>query len=154
MEKITIDIAGLEVVERIFHRLRDLFRKRRIRIVRQPMVLAIARGELGLDKEAGAGHHAFGDCDGEGFAYGGFEIVFPLIRGVDGAKTRFDREVSQPGGLGFLPGGSVDEGGQTQTLPNGPCDRGLLIVGLILVGRFVQMVVVGENARRCDCEQK
>jgi hypothetical protein len=109
VQHVAVDVIGAEVLERAGHRLRDLCRERRGRIVRQPVILSRQVRELGLEEHVGARDHAGAVGGGESLAHARLDVVTALIRGVDAAKARAQRLFRERGGAVFLPGGAVQE---------------------------------------------
>src|SRR4051812_6247889 len=99
----------MQMLERAGERLRDLDSRRRGRIVRKAMVLAVAISELGLEKKLVAADGAVGDRVRQRVAQGSFEIVLALIGRIERAKAGAQRERDQLRGAVFLPRGAVDE---------------------------------------------
>src|SRR2546425_34597 len=74
-----------------------------------PVALAVPVGELRLEEQLLARHDACAVRGGEALADAGLEVVAPLVRGVDAAKARSQRELGHRGGAVFLPGRAVEE---------------------------------------------
>src|SRR6266511_1492511 len=73
------------------------------------MILAIDVGELRLEKQLVAPHDPAGDRFRDSGADTSFEVVPPLVRGIDASEPRFDRQSRETLGLIFFPRGAVDE---------------------------------------------
>ena len=117
MQHVAVDVVGAEMLERAGHRLGDLRGQAGGRVVRQPVVLAALIGELRLQEQIRARDDARAVGGGEPLTDAGFEVVAPLVRGVDTAEARAQRELGERGGAIFLPGGAVEEiGGGSRTL--------------------------------------
>src|SRR5204862_299890 len=106
MQHIRVDRVDLQMLERARKRLPHLHRDVGVRIVRKAMILRVDVRELRLQEELLAAHAARLDrC-----ADGRFEVMPPLIRGVDAAKAGLDREPHAALRVVFFPGGAVEEG--------------------------------------------
>ena len=73
------------------------------------MVLSALVSEFGLQEKIGAGGHAGAIGGGQALADSGFEVMLSLVGGVDGAKTRAQRQFSKTRSAVFLPGGAVEK---------------------------------------------
>jgi hypothetical protein len=112
-----VDVAGAEMLQRTGQRLRDLLAGFRLRIVGQRVILPrltlpAGVGELGLQKQVVAGDDAGLIGGSQAFAHSGLEVVAALIGGVDGAKSRAQREFGERGGAVFFPGSAVEKSGR------------------------------------------
>src|SRR5579872_1109163 len=97
------------MLERTRERLRHLHRKRRLRIVGQPMVLTALICELGLQEEFFASRHSRAKRCGHAFADGCLKVMSPLVRRVYGAESRSQCEFGQSSGSIFFPRGAIQE---------------------------------------------
>jgi hypothetical protein len=94
VENKAVHVVRAEMLKRTGHRLRNLDGKSCGRIVRQAMVLTILIGELGLEKNVGAGNYASAIDGGQSLSDSGFKVVAALVGRVDAAKSRADGEFS------------------------------------------------------------
>lgn len=88
MQHIAVDIVGAEMFEGTRHRLRHLLCERCRRIVGKPMILSAAVGELCLQKKILASHQSAAIGLRNRLSHASFEVVPPLIGGIDGAEPR------------------------------------------------------------------
>ena len=98
-----------EVLERARERLRDLRRDRRVRVVRQAVVLPVAERELGLQEQLVARHRRRLAADRRADA--GLVVVLALVRGVDAAEAGRRARRARALGRVLLPRGAVEEVG-------------------------------------------
>ena len=109
VQQVAVDVIRSQMFQRASHGLFDLHRQASRWIVGQAMVLAGPIGEFRLQKNLGAGDQAFAISSRQRFADSGFVVMPPLIRGVDGAKTGAQRQVSERCCAFFFPGGAVEK---------------------------------------------
>ena len=93
------------MLERAGKRLLHLPPERRVRIVRQPVVLPAHVGELGLQEQLIARDPGGRDRRPDP----GLEVVLALVRRVDAPEPDLQRQPGQPLGAVLLPRGAVDE---------------------------------------------
>src|SRR5215207_3998190 len=74
-------------IERLTHLSCDV----RVRVVGQAVVVSALIGKLRLNKERFALYRARSKCGRDGGTNTRFNIMFALVRSVDGAKSTFDR---------------------------------------------------------------
>ena len=109
MQDVAVDVVGAEMLERAGHRLRDLDRQRRARVVGQPVVLPGLVRELRLQEQILACDDAGAVGRGQSLTDAGLVIVPPLVRGVDAAEARPEGELGEGRRSLLLPGGAVQE---------------------------------------------
>src|SRR3954467_9575244 len=94
-------------------RLRHLNRESRRRIVRQPMILTRLISELGLEEKLGTRDDAGAVSRSQRFTDSHLEVVPPLIRRVDAAKSGAQRKFGERSRAFFLPRCSVKQVGNS-----------------------------------------
>jgi hypothetical protein len=82
-------------------------------IVGQAMVLASLVSEFGLQEKIVAGGYAFAIGSAQCFSDCGFEVMFALIGGIDGAEAGAQGEFGQRGRAILFPGGAVEKCGKS-----------------------------------------
>ena len=93
-----------------------LDRDRCIGLVGQAMILPFSKGELGLQEEVAACYQALGNGRGDAPPDSGLIIMPALIGGIDAAKALVQRQLGQPLGFLFLPGGAIEEARNLQAV--------------------------------------
>ena len=87
MQQITVDVIGVEVIERTGERLLHLSGKLGAGIVGKAVVLSALVGKFSLQEKVIPGSESRTIGSGEAFAHGGFEVVFSLVGSIDSAKA-------------------------------------------------------------------
>src|SRR5205823_6343105 len=104
VQHVTVDALDAQVLQRARIRLFHLPPDRRLRVIGKPRILPGAKSELGLNEELSTSDARTAHCRPDAR----FEIMFALIRGVDAAKARLEREQGQRLGLVLLPRRAVN----------------------------------------------
>src|SRR5580704_9018199 len=99
-----VDVIRSQMFERTGHGLGDLGGEIGLGVVRQTMILTVAVGEFRLKEKIRPSDNAGVVRSGESFADSGFEVMPPLVGGVDAAEAGLERELNQGSGAVFLPG--------------------------------------------------
>lgn len=112
MQHEAVDMVGPEMLQRTGQRLCDLKGNTRREIVGQTVVLAARVREFRLQEKIGARYHTCAIGGGQSLTDSGFEVMPPLVGGVDPAKACAERQFGKGCGAVFLPGCTVEEGGR------------------------------------------
>jgi len=94
VQHVAVNVIGPDVLERAGHGLRDLRGKVGLRIVGQPVILTVLVGELGLEKQLSARHHACAIAGSQRLPDAALEVVPPLIGRIDAPEARAERQLS------------------------------------------------------------
>lgn len=109
VQDIGIDAVGVQVFERAFKRLRDLFRYGSHGVIGRSVVLPRDRRKLGLQEQLIPRDPLFRQGK-QGLSDQGFVVVDDLVCGIDGAKAGLDGRLHVPAGVRLFPRRAVHEG--------------------------------------------
>ena len=99
------------MLERTGQRLRHLNRKPGLRVVWQAVILPAPIGVLRLQKQIGARHHSRAVDRRQSLANSGFVVMPPLVRCIDAAESRANRQFGEGCSSVLLPSRAIQEVG-------------------------------------------